>query len=140
MSVDLWPPEKSTPASKRFARDSLAGMALYVLVGGGGAFALWRLDLTHVGTMFFVTVTMAYVLLVLHAAARFFSSLDEVQRRMQYEALLFTAGAVAFCSFAYSLLEVTGAVPTLPHALIVVAPAMILVWRVAYLFVARRYK
>jgi hypothetical protein len=139
MSVDRWAQEKSTPSSKRFARESLVGMAGYLLVGAG-AFALWRSGLTQLGTMVFAFATMAYVLQALWAAMRLFSKLDEVQRRMQFEALLFAAGAVGFGSFAYSVLEVTGLVPTLPHALFVVAPALILVWRVAYVFVARRYK
>ena len=139
MSVQLWPPEKPTPAAKRFARDSYVSMALYVLVGAG-CFALWRSGQAQWGVVVFAFAMIAYVAMSLRAAMRLFSSLDEVQRRMQYEALLFAVGAVAFGSFAYGLLEVIGAVPTLPHALILVAPAMILVWRVAYLFVARRYK
>jgi hypothetical protein len=139
MSVQLWPPEKSTAAAKRFARESYVGMGLYLLVGAG-AFALWRSGLTQLAVTAFAFATIAYVGLSLRAATRLFSGLDEVQRRMQHEALLIAAGAVGFGSFAYASLEVLGIVPTLPHALILVAPALILVWRVAYVFVARRYK
>ncbi|HVY83724.1 MAG TPA: hypothetical protein VG943_01215 [Caulobacterales bacterium] len=139
MAVDLWPPGKSASAN-RFAREVWVAVALYVGLIGIGAFVWLRLGLPQWSAILLVVGTMAYSLLMLRAVVRLFSSLDEMQRRMQSEALLITAGVVGFGSFAYSFLEIMRVVPTLPHAMFFVLPIMILVWRVAFLFVARRYK
>ncbi|MES1158498.1 MAG: hypothetical protein ABUL42_01250 [Terricaulis silvestris] len=139
MAVELWPPSKSASAN-RFAREAWVAIGLYFGLLGAGAFVWWRFDLRQWGIALIAFATAAYALLMLRALTRLFSSLDEMQRRMQYEALLITAGVVGFGSFAYSFLELVGVVPALPHELFFILPIMILVWRVAFMFVARRYK
>jgi len=138
MSADLWP--SNSASANKFAREVWVGVALYLVAMAIGVLMSWRLHLPQWGAILMGSATIGYALSMLRALLRMLSSLDEMQRRMQHEALLITAAVVGFGSFAYSMFEVTGVVPTMPHALFFVLPVMILIWRVAFLFVVRRYQ
>ncbi len=65
------------------------------------------------------------------------ASVDEVQRRIQQEAILIAAGVIGFGSFAWGFVEGTIDVPALSP--IWILPAMVAVWGLALPFVRRRY-
>ncbi len=66
-----------------------------------------------------------------------FRGLDEVQQRIQAEAILTAAGVVGFGSFAWGFLEGAFDLPRI--SLIWVLPALIAVWGLALPVVSRRY-
>lgn len=82
-------------------------------------------------------------LLMLWAFLRQFWRMDELQRRVVSEAMTVAAGVVGFVSFAlgWALLVARPPHPGLGYfLLLMVLPAMILVWGLALVFVGRRYK
>ena len=75
--------------------------------------------------------------LALRAWVRFFHSMDELQKKIQLEALAFAFGATALISFAYGLLGNAG-FPQLSW--VWVMPLMIALWGVGGAVAARRYQ
>lgn len=76
------------------------------------------------------------VLFALRAVLRFVGRLDEMQRRMQLEALAFAFAVAVPALLAYGLLELGGA-PHLP--LLWVAPALVALWGIGAARAAWRY-
>ena len=64
-------------------------------------------------------------------------SQDEMQRRIQLEAVLVTALLTGAVTFSYGLLEASELVPPFPTVMI--APFMIFVWGIANIVISRRY-
>ena len=74
----------------------------------------------------------------LHAAVMRFRTMDEVQRRIVSESILWSAGVVGFVSFGYGFLE--GSVNAPAIAMIWVMPALIGTYGIALIFVSRQFK
>jgi len=74
---------------------------------------------------------------VLAAMLRFFSRIDELQRRIQLDAVAVAAGVTAIATFAYGMLENVGA-PNLN--LVLVFPFTVAVWGIAAAVSSRRYR
>lgn len=76
-------------------------------------------------------------LLGLLAFIRFLGRMDEMQRRIQFDAIAFAAGATAILTFTWGLLENAG----FPHiSLIWVLPLMAVLWGIATGVSAARYQ
>jgi hypothetical protein len=76
-------------------------------------------------------------LLGLLAFIRFLGRMDEMQRRIQFDAIAFAAGATAILTFTWGLLENAG----FPHlSLIWVLPLMAALWGIATGVSAARYR
>ena len=68
---------------------------------------------------------------------RFLGQMDELQRRIQFDAVAFAAGATAILTFTWGLLENAG----FPHiSLIWVLPLMAALWGIATGVSAARYR
>ncbi len=68
---------------------------------------------------------------------RYLGRMDELQRRIQLDAIAFAAGAVAILTFSWGLLENAG----FPHlSLIWVMPLMAVIWGLAASVAAYRYR
>lgn len=114
----------------------LAAMAAYCLLLlasiwliGAHPHAVWRIP---------VAISPAVPLaFALWAVVRFFGQLDELQRRIQLEALAVAFAATALITIGYGLLENVG-LPTLSWAW--VTPLMIALWGVATAVASRRYR
>ena len=77
------------------------------------------------------------VILAMIAYMRFVSRADELQRRIQFEALAFGFGASGILTFSYGFLENVG----FPHlSWIFVFPLMIAFWGVGTVIASRRYQ
>jgi len=74
---------------------------------------------------------------MLVALVRFLERIDELQRRIQLEAIALSAGATAIVTFAYGFLELVG-FPHLP--LIWIFPLMIVLWGISLAISSRRYQ
>src|SRR6476660_7352191 len=71
------------------------------------------------------------------AFLRFFRRMDEFQRRIQLEALVFSFGATMLITATYTFLEAAGA-PRLP--MISVVPVMSVLWGIGAAVAIRRYQ
>jgi hypothetical protein len=127
-----------TPAARRYAREFLIAMMLYAAAVIALALIVNRLPPPAWATIPLALVPMAPLLLALRAYLVFFRAMDELQRRIQSEAMLIALALVGFGTLAYGFLEGFADFPRL-HV-IFVFPAMIAVWGVAVAFVSRRYK
>lgn len=127
-----------TPAAKRYTRWFLFWMMMYTVVLLGGTIAHNRLELDGLAAL---AVALAPVLPTLMALREFvilLRSVDEVQARIQSEAILIAAGVIGFGSFAWGFVESRMEVPDI--SMIWILPAMIAVWGLALPFVSRRFK
>jgi hypothetical protein len=67
----------------------------------------------------------------------FFKKMDELQKRIQLDALAFSFGATGLLTLTYGLLQNVG----LPQiSFIVVFPIMLALWGLGYFIAARRYE
>ena len=123
-------------AAKTYVRQFIPAMIVYSLaVIGSGLFIrgehLWAFKL------FFALLPVVPMLFALRAYLRYVNAMDELQQRIQLNAVSFAAGATGFITFTYGFLENVGA-PLLSWVLIF--PLMIVVWGLAVAFYTRRYQ
>ncbi len=70
------------------------------------------------------------------AIIRYVGRMDELQRRIQFGAVIFSFGATAIITFTYGFLELVG-FPTLSY--LWVLPLMVMLWGVGSAVATRRY-
>ncbi len=71
------------------------------------------------------------------AFIRFMSRMDELQRRIQFEALAFGFGCAGILTFSYGFLENVG----FPHlSWVLIFPLMIALWGIGAAFTSRKYR
>lgn len=123
-------------AGKTYARELVVAVVVYVLLLAAMVVLLgrapevpWRVAL--------VLVPVAPLLFVLRAFVRFLGQVDELQRRIQIDALAAAFGATALLTFSYGFLELAG-LPRLSWFF--VWPLMALLWAVALAVQTRRYQ
>jgi hypothetical protein len=124
-------------AGKIYAKEFLSAMGAYVivllvsvtLINISSGSAWWRIPLALAPVVPAIFAMRAYI--------RFVSRMDEMQRRIQFEALAFGFGSAAILSFSYGFLEMVG-FPRLSW--IFVLPLMIAMWGIGQAIAARRYQ
>jgi hypothetical protein len=84
-----------------------------------------------------VVLPVMPLLLALRAYMRWLGRIDELQQRIQIQAIGFAAGATGILTFALGLLETAG-FPRVP--LLWVFPIMIFLWGIATGVASRRYE
>lgn len=128
---------KNASLHKRYMREFLLAMGAYVVVllvsitlvnlSPNGAW--WRIPL--------VLVPMIPVIFAMIAYMRYVSGMDELQRRIQFEALAFSFGSSGILTFSYGFLEIVG----FPHiSWLFVFPLMIALWGIGSAVASRRYQ
>lgn len=124
-------------AGKRYNREFLLAMLAYVivvivsvaLINISPAGAWWRIPLALTPVIPAIFGMIAYI--------RFVSRIDELQRRIQFEALAFGFGAAGILTFSYGFLENVG----FPHiSLLWIFPFMIALWGIGVAIASRRYQ
>ena len=124
-------------ASKTFPREFLTAMAAYVvvlivsitLINASPSSAWWRIPLA--------LAPIIPILFALMAFMRFFSSMDELQRRIQLESFAFSFGVTGIVTFSYGLLTDVG-FPVISWTWIF--PLMIALWGIGQGVATRRYR
>src|SRR3954465_11299019 len=125
-----------TSASRRYYLEfggSMLGYVLLVIVALTGLHAVgpgsgWRFPLALLPVVPALAAMAAFI--------RFLRTMDEMQRRIQFEAFGIAFASTALITFSYGFLENAG----LPGiSLIWVAPAMIAIWGIATAVVTRRF-
>lgn len=121
----------------RYLREFGAAMACYALVL---VISLQMLSSDELGAAARVVISIAPVLpclLLCWAVVRQMRRMDELQLRIQFEALGFAFAASALLTFSYGFLENVG-LPKL--SLFVVWPLMAAMWMLGLLLASRRYR
>jgi len=126
------------PAAKRYMRWFLFWMGVYSVLTIAGGVAHNRFGVEGGLALVFALSPVLASLMALREFVIFLRAADEVQARIQLEAILWGAGVVAFASFAWGFIEVRMEVPDL--SFIWILPAMVAVWGLAVPLVSRRYR
>lgn len=124
-------------ASKLYMIEFLAAMAAYVVVLivsitlliASPPAAWWRIPLA--------LTPVVPILFAMLAFMRFFSRMDELQRRIQLEAFAFSFGVTGIVTFSYGFLVDVG-FPTISWGWIF--PLMIALWGIGLGVATRRYR
>jgi ABC-type multidrug transport system permease subunit len=131
------PVSKAESIAKAYKRTYYIAMIIYAVVLLASVFltkhgppsAWWRIPLA--------LVPLIPVFFALRAFLRFFSRLDELQRRIQLEALALSFGVTCVVTWSYGLLEYVG-FPDV--SLIWVPPFMLLFWSISVHIASQRYQ
>jgi hypothetical protein len=121
---------------RRYSAEMLLAMAAYVVVLCGSLAIVKRFEM---GSLKYAVVLapMLPCAFALSAVVRALGRVDELQRKIQLEALAIAFGATAFLTFAYGFLEGAG----LPHlSWIWVWPLMGGLWMVGIGIAKSRYR
>lgn len=124
-------------ASKLYTREFLTAMAAYVvvlpisiaLIIASPPSAWWRIPLA--------LAPVIPILFALRAFMRFFRRMDELQRRIQLEALAFSFAVIGVVTFSYGCLVYVG-FPSISWVYIL--PLMIALWGIGQALATRRYQ
>jgi hypothetical protein len=74
---------------------------------------------------------------MIFAFLNYLKGIDELQQRIQLQAIGFSAGTTSLLTFSYGFLEGVGFPPI---SLLWVFPVMILLWGLGLAFISRRYQ
>ncbi len=121
-------------ASKRYAREFIIAMIAYGIV-----IMISRLTLNNIGEspwrFVIALLPLIPVLFLISGFIRYLSGIDELQQRIQLQAIGFAAGTTGLLTFAYGFLELEG-LPSLSTFFIF--PLMIMLWGVGLAYFSRR--
>ena len=126
------------PAAKRYTFAFTGFMMCYSGFVLGVPFLDRAFDLAPPVRLVLALAPVIPALLALREFVIFLRAADEVQARIQSEAILIAAGVVAFSSFAWGFVESWMEVPDL--SFIWILPAMVALWGLVLPFVSRRYR
>lgn len=123
--------------SKTYAREFYTAMIIYALLlfvsvfltKHGPSSAWWRIPLA--------LAPLVPVCFALRAFLRFFHRIDELQKRIQLEALALSFGITCAVTWGYGLLEYIG-FPTVSW--IWIPPFMLILWSCGVRIASRRYQ
>lgn len=130
--------ENMKKAGQRYMREMMLAAAIYTIIIFAGVYTIEHLHPPRWLIIVAALAPLAPALLMLRAYLTFMDAADELQRRIQSEAMLISLATVGFSSFAWGFLEEWAGFPHIP--LIWVLPAIIAVWGVALGFVRTRYQ
>jgi cobalamin synthase len=136
----LWKPERSARVDdRRYLRDVTIGLVVYLLL----MLLVWPQTM-HLTSMWLRAVVALLPVLplawMIRALLRVVLGGDELERRNHLQALAVAAGVVGLCSLALGLLALAKVIGFSAVALVMVAPALLLVHATAWLWLRRRYR
>lgn len=126
------------PAAKRYTRRFLFWMMIYTIAVFAVVSIQERVALSNPMMIGLALAPVLPTLMALREFIIFFRAMDEVQARINAEAILIAAGIVGFVTFAWGWVEIMAEAPDIP--MIWILPTLIATWGIARVFVARRYQ
>jgi hypothetical protein len=129
----------SALSSRRYLREFVPAMAGYVLSVPISITLLLRVELSPAVKVLVALLPVLPMLLVVWAILRNLQRLDELQQRIQTQAICVASTLVAMLTFALGFLQNAGLLPSPPWVMLWVLPVMIWVWGVATAVISRRY-
>lgn len=123
-------------ATRRYARDFTVTMIAYVIV-----VIISRLTLNNMEDspwrFAIALLPIVPVIFLMAAFMRYLTAIDELQQKIQLQAIGFAAGTTGLLTFAYGFLELVG-FPQFSTFLIF--PLMIILWGLGLSYFSRRYQ
>jgi hypothetical protein len=123
-------------ATRRYARDFTVTMIAYVIV-----IIISRLTLNNMEDspwrFAIALLPIVPVIFLMAAFMRYLTAIDELQQKIQLQAIGFAAGTTGLLTFAYGFLELVG-FPQFSTFLIF--PLMIILWGLGLSYFSRRYQ
>ena len=123
-------------ASNRYAREFISAIIAYAVV-----IIISRLTLNSIGEspwrFMIVLLPLILVLFLIAGFIRYLSGIDELQQRIQLQAMGFAAGTTGLLTFAYGFLEMEG-FPS--FSTVFIFPLMIMLWGIGLAYFTRRYE
>lgn len=123
-------------ATKEYLLGFGASMFVYVIVVLGSITLLQRYSDAPFKLLIAVAPVIP-ILFALRAFLRYLNSIDELQQRIQMNAIAFAAGATGITTFTYGFMENVGFPPL---SWIWIFPLMIALWGLALPMASRRYR
>lgn len=125
--------------TRRYLREFIYSMIAYVItlslsLIGLGFFADYQLNAARIIVALAPVVPIIFMIL---SFLKYLNSIDELQQRIQLQAIGFAAGTTGLLTFSYGFLENIGFPPI---SLLWAFPMMVLLWGLGLAFVSRRYK
>ena len=123
--------------TKRYLREFSLAMSAYVIAI---IVSVTLVDQTPAGSpvrVLWAILPIIPISFALVAFLRYLKGIDELQQRIQLQAIGFAAAATSMLTFAYGLLENAG-LPALP--VIYVFPAMVALWGLSLSYLTRMYR
>ena len=123
--------------SKRFFKELTAGLLVYGLMLVGSIELLLHVDIVRPWHDMIALTPMIPAAALAWIHLREFRRMDELQLRIQLEALGFSFAGTALLTFAYGLLEGLG-YPR--QSMFMVWPVLAVLWTIGLVFAGRRYQ
>jgi hypothetical protein len=125
--------------TKRYLREFIYSMIAYVItlslsLIGLGFLADYPLNTARTITALAPVVPIVFMIF---SFLKYLNGIDELQQRIQLQAIGFAAGTTSLLTFSYGFLEGVGFPPI---SLLWVFPVMILLWGLGLAFISRRYQ
>lgn len=130
--------EPMRPAQRRYLREFFPAMAGYVLLLFASATLLPHVASVPLRVMI-VLLPIVPIVFVVRAMVRQVMASDELQRRLELEAISIASLSVGLLSFAAAFLRGAGLLP-IDNALMLVLPALFGAYGIAKWWVGRRYR
>ena len=123
-------------ASKNYARDFTMTMIAYTVI-----IIVSRLLLNNLGDSLWrfpiALLPVIPIIILILAFMRYLSAIDELQQKIQLQAIGFAAGTTGLLTFAYGFLELAG----FPRfSTFFIFPMMIMLWGIGLSYFSRRYQ
>lgn len=126
--------------ARRYLGEFLPAMLGYVLAVPVSLLLLLNVPMASALKVPVALLPMLPALLALRAVLRHLRRLDELERRVQVEAIGVASLLVGMGTFALGFLQNVQLLPAPPGLMLWVFPAMIAVWGVAVAVITRRYR
>jgi hypothetical protein len=125
--------------AKRYFREFIYSMIAYIItlaisLIGLGFLADYPLNTARIITALAPVIPIIFMIF---SFLKYLNGIDELQQRIQLQAIGFAAGTTSLLTFSYGFLEGVGFPPI---SLLWVFPVMILLWGLGLAFISRRYQ
>lgn len=122
---------------KRYHKEFFISIAAYVVSLFGSILILKRFELPQIAQIVIAIMPVAPIIAVIIAITRALRDSDELQQKVQYNAIMFSAVGTGLVTFSYGLLENVG-FPPFPT--ICVLPVMFMLWGFSLGYFWKKYQ
>ena len=122
---------------KRYFKEFFSAIAAYVIVLIGSISVLKLFELSQPIKIIVALMPVIPIIFVITSIMRGVRDSDELQRKVQFSAIMFSAVATGFITFSYGLLENVG-FPPFPT--IWVLPMMFVFWGISLGYFGKKYQ
>lgn len=126
--------------AQRYLREFLPAMLGYVIVLPISIVLLLRAELPTAGKVAVALLPVLPMVFVVRAMLRHMLRQDELQQRIELQAVAITCAVIGMATFSLGFLQNVRLLPSPPWAMLWVLPLMIVVYGVVRFLLARRYR